>query len=182
MTAATLGSSSRKLAYLAASQLYEEAAIAHPGLRSDEQAPFCSVPYLKWALIQICVFAGYWEEDKLQRWIGWCQGISNCLGLTSVEQERDRIRTLKAHIGTQVPTPEELEKLKQACLNARPLIVADPSPNVNSAGAQELLVALRDRIPLISNAIDLEWCLDEVGLIRDELKTRLTTELRGERE
>jgi hypothetical protein len=180
MTATVPGSPSRKLAYLAASQLYEEAAIAHPGLRSDEQAPFCSIPYLKWALIQICVFAGYWEEDKLQRWIGWCQGISNCLGLTSVEQERDRIRTLKAHIGTQTPTPEELEKLKQACLDTRPLIVADLSPNINGTGAQELLAALRDRIPLIYNAIDLERCLDEVGLIRDELKTRLTTELRGE--
>jgi hypothetical protein len=102
------------------------------------------------------------------------------LGLTSVEQERDRIRTLKAHIGTQTPTPEELEKFKQAYLNARPSIVADISPSINGAGAQELLAALRDRIPLISNAIDLERCLDEVSLIRDELKTRLTTELRGE--
>jgi hypothetical protein len=74
----------QKLAYLAARQLYEKLDAAHPGLRSDEEAQFYTPAYLKWALAQICSFAGFWGEDKLHRWLGWCQGISNCLELTTV--------------------------------------------------------------------------------------------------
>jgi len=89
---------SRRLAYLAAVEIYEKLSLTRPGVRSDEKAIFFTPAYLKWALTQICVYAGYWEEDKLHRWLGWCQAISNCLGLTTINEERDRIRTLKAEL------------------------------------------------------------------------------------
>ncbi len=88
----------RQLAHQAALQLYEEVACNYPQFVPTEKTPFNSIPYLLWALTQIYTFSDQWDEDKLHRWLGWCQGISNYKGLTTLDEERDRIRTLKEEI------------------------------------------------------------------------------------
>jgi len=91
---------SRQLAYRAALQLYKKVSIDYPHTVPNGKAPFNSIPYLLWALTQIYTFSNQWDEDKLHRWLGWCQGISNYRGLTTVNEERDRIRAIKEEIGS----------------------------------------------------------------------------------
>jgi hypothetical protein len=84
---------SRKLAMYVAAAISKEIKVV-----ANKNAPFNSVKYLKWACDEIVCNADAWEEDKLHRWIGWVQGVSNCLGVTTVEEERNRIRQYKEQL------------------------------------------------------------------------------------
>jgi len=79
-------------------------------------------------------------------------------------------------------TAEEGQRLKEFCEQSG-IISSDPSPEIDSAGIDQLIGALRDRLPQITSSVDLERFFNEVRKLACEIEAKIHgTALRDEEE
>lgn len=67
-----------------------------PTAEADYESHIVTPNYWLWAAQQIKENHTIWDVAKLHRWIGWIQGMLNGCGITSLDEERDRVRQIKA--------------------------------------------------------------------------------------
>lgn len=94
----------QKLANDSAQYILDEIASKYPNHpvivmaagQSIEEVDWMSVGYLKWACEQVITHAhaGDWSNDKLHRWVGWCQCLAAVLDVQTPENIRIHTRNL----------------------------------------------------------------------------------------
>lgn len=66
-----------------------------PYAEANVNADIGSPAYWLWMCQQIADNWHEWDDGKLHRWVGYLQGMLNATGVTSLDEERERVRKFK---------------------------------------------------------------------------------------